>query len=241
MEKVLFYTTAFSLGAAHALEPGHGKALVTAYLAGARGRLSDALILGGVMALCHTASVMVLALGAAWFLSAFRLHQESLMRSVEVFSGLLILAAGAFMIWRLRSGGCSGQQCHHQHVGQEQATSLRELLLLGMASGLCPSPLPLILLMSTLAIGGLGVLTDAVSYLFIFSLGLASIVTGLGILLIWGRQRSMGWLDHERYAMVPVHVGRFSAGLIMLLGLYLIFNGAWGDSEALHLVSRHGH
>lgn len=241
MEKIFFYTTAFSLGAAHALEPGHGKALVTAYLAGARGRVSDALLLGGVVALCHTLSVMALALGAAWFLSSFQLHHESLMRSVEVFSGLLILAAGVFMIWRLRAGANAHRHCHHDHAHPDQPASFREILMLGLASGLCPSPLPLILLMSTLAVGGLGVLTDAVSYLLIFSLGLASILTGLGLLLIWGRQRSLGWLSHPRHAMIPVHIGRFSAGLIMLLGLYLIANGVWGDSETLHLVTRHAH
>ena len=48
---------AFLAGAAHALTPGHGKALVAAYLAGSRGTVWDAVYLGTVVTITHTASV----------------------------------------------------------------------------------------------------------------------------------------------------------------------------------------
>ncbi|MBX5496118.1 MAG: high frequency lysogenization protein HflD, partial [Bryobacteraceae bacterium] len=53
---------AFFLGAAHALTPGHGKTIVAAYLAGSRGRVLDAVWLGGIVTFTHTASVFVLGL-----------------------------------------------------------------------------------------------------------------------------------------------------------------------------------
>src|SRR5439155_3721622 len=49
-------------GAAHALSPGHGKSIVTAYLIGRRGRARDAAILGGVVTLTHTIGVFALGL-----------------------------------------------------------------------------------------------------------------------------------------------------------------------------------
>ena len=45
-------------GAAHALTPGHGKAVVAAYLIGARGTARHAGILGLTVTLTHTAGVL---------------------------------------------------------------------------------------------------------------------------------------------------------------------------------------
>ena len=49
-------------GAAHALTPGHGKALVAGYLVGARGRPRHAFLLGGTVTITHTAGVFGLGL-----------------------------------------------------------------------------------------------------------------------------------------------------------------------------------
>lgn len=54
---------AAGVGAVHALGPGHGKALIGAYLAGSRGRVRDAVALGLLVAVMHTGSVLVLAAG----------------------------------------------------------------------------------------------------------------------------------------------------------------------------------
>ena len=44
-------------GAAHALTPGHGKAMVAAYLVGTKGTPRHALLLGGTVTVAHTAGV----------------------------------------------------------------------------------------------------------------------------------------------------------------------------------------
>src|SRR4029453_5784190 len=49
-------------GAAHALSPGHGKAMVAAYLVGSRGTPSQALLLGLTVTATHTAGVFALGL-----------------------------------------------------------------------------------------------------------------------------------------------------------------------------------
>src|SRR5581483_2589522 len=49
-------------GAAHALSPGHGKTIVTAYLVGRRGTPRDAAILGGIVTVTHTVGVFALGL-----------------------------------------------------------------------------------------------------------------------------------------------------------------------------------
>jgi hypothetical protein len=44
------FLLAFLAGAGHAVAPGHGKTLAAAYLAGSRGRIRDAALLGGSVA-----------------------------------------------------------------------------------------------------------------------------------------------------------------------------------------------
>ena len=50
----------FWFGALHALEPGHGKTMVAAYLVGARGTPKHAALLGGMVTFTHTISVFIL-------------------------------------------------------------------------------------------------------------------------------------------------------------------------------------
>ena len=54
---------AFWLGAMHALEPGHGKTIVAAYLVGSRGNMKHAALLGATVTFTHTISVFLLGIG----------------------------------------------------------------------------------------------------------------------------------------------------------------------------------
>ena len=93
---------AFIAGAAHALTPGHGKALVAAYLVGSKGTVWDAVFLGGVVTVTHTAAVFALGL-LALFASQYFL-MEQLYAWLSVLSGVLIVAIGAWLLvsrWRL--------------------------------------------------------------------------------------------------------------------------------------------
>ena len=54
----------FAWGAMHAMSPGHGKAIVSAYLIGMHARLRHAVLVGTVVTLTHTAVVIVLAIAA---------------------------------------------------------------------------------------------------------------------------------------------------------------------------------
>ena len=62
LEAIVSLLVALFWGAAHALGPGHGKAVVTAYLVGTRGRARDALVLGGIVTVTHTIGVFTLGL-----------------------------------------------------------------------------------------------------------------------------------------------------------------------------------
>ncbi len=107
---------AFAWGAGHALTPGHGKALVGAYLVGARGTPGQAVLLGVIVTVTHTLGVFVLG-GAAWLASG-ALDQERLVPWLSLASGLgVALVGGALCLSRWRGLGQPGEGAPHGHGG----------------------------------------------------------------------------------------------------------------------------
>ncbi len=109
---------AFLAGAAHALTPGHGKALVAAYLAGSRGTVWDAVYLGSVVTITHTASVFLLGLAALY--ASQHIQMEKVFAFLSIVSGLIIVIIGAGLFWSrwksLRSGAPAAAHTHsHSH------------------------------------------------------------------------------------------------------------------------------
>lgn len=92
----LILLAAFGIGALHALEPGHGKSIMGAYLVASRGGVRHAFLLGIVVTVTHTLIVFLLALGA--LLLADRFATGRITFWLEVVSGVLVLAVGIWMI-----------------------------------------------------------------------------------------------------------------------------------------------
>jgi nickel/cobalt exporter len=93
---LLLAFSSFGLGALHALEPGHGKTVVGAYLIGSKGRASDAVLLGIIVTLTHSGSVILL--GVASTVAAAYFVPETVQKVLEVVSGLLVLGVGVWML-----------------------------------------------------------------------------------------------------------------------------------------------
>jgi nickel/cobalt exporter len=91
----------FAYGVLHALGPGHGKVVVSAYLASRRTRFIDAALLSGWSALVQSLSAIVLVGGAAW------LSREGLpgiltrASSLELASYVALLCVGAWSLWAI--------------------------------------------------------------------------------------------------------------------------------------------
>jgi len=109
--------TSFGLGALHALEPGHGKTVVGAYLVGSRGTAWDAVLLGIVVTLTHTGGVIALGVGST--IAAAYFVPETVQKMLAVVSGLLIVGVGGWMISvrfrQARSGQGHSHHPHHSH------------------------------------------------------------------------------------------------------------------------------
>jgi len=100
---------AAALGAFHALEPGHGKTVVAAYLVGSRGTARHALILGLIVTASHTAGVYLLG-GVTLYASRY-IVPERLYPWLGAVSGLIIAALGFALFLRRYAG----RDEHHGH------------------------------------------------------------------------------------------------------------------------------
>ena len=108
---------ALSLGALHAVTPGHGKTLVAAYLLGSRARMIHGVWLGTTVAVTHTAGVFVLGVAILAFTEL--VIPERVVGWLSVITGLLITGLGLVLVWRSRSLAqrAAGAKTHeHSHT-----------------------------------------------------------------------------------------------------------------------------
>ena len=114
---------AFWFGALHALEPGHGKTMVAAYLVGEKGTPKHAIILGSMVTFTHTSSVFILGL-ATMFLSRY-IMPDRISKVLGILSGLSIVWIGGMLLWRrarklrpvhAHPHSHSHDHHHHDHV-----------------------------------------------------------------------------------------------------------------------------
>jgi ABC-type nickel/cobalt efflux system permease component RcnA len=191
---------AFWLGAMHALEPGHGKTIVAAYLVGSRGNMKHAALLGATVTFTHTISVFLLGIGTL-LLSSY-IVPEKIIPVLGVLSGISIVLIGGWLFyqrWRAflhtRAHALGHHHHHHDHDhhhhhhdhdhGHSHAPqgdiTLSSLMALGASGGLVPCPAAMVLLLSAIAIGRIGL---GLVLLIAFSLGLAGVLMAIGMLVI---------------------------------------------------------
>jgi nickel/cobalt exporter len=207
----LLLLAAFGWGALHALSPGHGKAMVAAYLVGTRGSTRDAVILGATVTVTHTAGVVavgVVALGlSAWVLP------EQLYPWLTLASGLMVVGVGIAVLRRRMRAHAHHHEHEHEH--EHEHRHRRSLLAMGASAGLIPCPSALVVLLG--AVGqhriGLGLVL-----IVAFSAGLAATLTGLGIAVVHaGKALARLPIPGRLATAVPA----LSAALIVIVGLAL--------------------
>jgi ABC-type nickel/cobalt efflux system permease component RcnA len=180
---LLLLLAAFGWGAVHALSPGHGKAMVAAYLVGTRGTARHAVALGATVTVTHTAGVIALGI-VALTLSELVLP-EQLYPWLNLASGLLVLGVGAAVLRsrarKRRHAHAHGHGHGHGHHHHEHELSARGLLAMGASAGLIPCPSALVVLLGAVAQHqiALGLLLIAA-----FSAGLAATLTALGVAVV---------------------------------------------------------
>jgi nickel/cobalt exporter len=236
MEFILLAASSLALGALHALEPGHGKTVVGAYLIGSQGRPRDAVLLGLVVTLTHSGSVILLGVLSAVAAAIF--VPETVQRVLEVVSGVLVLGVGGWMLlvrvreWRrpAHDGDHSHSHEHgpddhsHAHPARPapgERPTLGQLIALGVSGGIVPCPAALAVLLAATSYGQVG---RALVLVAIFSVGMAAVLVAIGLLMVRAADLAGRYVGQGRWtAVLPV----VSAALITLVGVGLTARGLW--------------
>ena len=233
---VLFAVVAAGgLGAFHALEPGHGKALVAAYLVGSRGTAWHAVVLGLVVTASHTAGVYLL--GAVTLYASRYVLPERLYPWLGIASGLLIAGLGFVLFLRRYAGAASardhghshdhGDHHHHSHAHDHHHhhphggdVSLRSLFALGITGGIVPCPAALVVLLSAISL-------DRVAFglvlIVAFSLGLAAVLVAIGLLIVYARSLMTRWQGDSR--VLTQWLPLTSSAVMTVLGGAIVVQG----------------
>jgi high-affinity nickel-transport protein len=237
---------AVGLGAMHALEPGHGKTIVAAYLVGSRGTPKHAVFLGLIVTAAHTAGVY--ALGAITLYASKYIVPEQLYPWLGMISGIIIAVFASYLMIRTLIGE-SADDSHesggaHSHwfaslgkrralVPAEKGNSLR---VGGDAAPSAARPTKNVSLAQLLTLGITGgiipcpaalvVLLGAFSLhrvgfgLFLivaFSLGLAAVLIVIGLLMVYAGQFLARWKSNG--SVIQRWLPLASAGCMLIFGL----------------------
>jgi len=236
---LLLVPIALALGALHALEPGHSKALMSAFIVAIHGTAAQAVLLALAVTVGHTIIIWGLAI-LAW-----RYQDTDMVSKAEPWlllaGGLLIVALAVRMLLRLRGGGHhhQGHGVDHAHDHDDDddahaaahAAEVRErvakgpvtnfdIAWFGFSGGLMPCPAAFAVLLACFHHNayGLGVIMVAA-----FSVGLAATLVGIGLAAAWGARAlasRQGWLDRfTRWAPYA------SAGIVLIMGLAVTAHG----------------
>ena len=216
-------TIAFFLGALHAFWPGHGKAVLAAYLVGSRGRVLDAIWLGLTVTITHTLSVIILAVVIK---VAFGAMMAAIVQPpapdaapipvpgatiIQLVASVMILAVGVWLIFGRKR---IGDHEHHNRHGEGHQNIWR-LLVLGISGGIVPCAEGIALLLVATSSGQTG---RGLTLVAAFSSGIALTIITIGIMIC----KLTALAEHLLQGMgkwigkLPV----FSGILISLLGGY---------------------
>ena len=229
---------AIGLGALHALEPGHGKTLLAVSLVGARATPRQAVTLAAALTIAHTAGVI--ALGLALLLAARWIVPENVYPWLTALSGLLVVCLGAGALARYvrsRQHGADGHthegdhghahvagaaHVHSHAIPGDAPLKFGNVVLVAMSGNIAPCPAALVVMLAALA---LHQVAYGIVIIVAFGIGLAAVLTGLGLALV----RGTAWIARSRAAERFMAYGPvLSACVISVIGAVMVGQGIAG-------------
>ena len=241
---------AIALGALHALEPGHGKTLLAVSLVGARATPRQALILASALTIAHTAGV--LALGLVVIVATRWIVPEQIYPWITLASGAFVAVLGGRALAREIRRRLPFAHVHvhthphahpHEHEHVHDATlhdhaalddeahalahaipgtaplTFRSAVIAAASGNIAPCPAALVVLLAAISLHQVGY---GLALIVAFSLGLAAVLTALGVAVV----RSAAWLvSRPRFERAARFAPLVTAFVIALVGAVMVAEG----------------
>jgi nickel/cobalt exporter len=222
----LYLPFAVIIGALHALEPGHAKSLMAAYLVAIRGNAAQAVTLGISAAVGHTIVVWGLAVAALAFGERYIVEQAE--PWLTALSGILIVLLALRMLLALRKRHAHTHDHHDDHHhGHSHAppkiqgdVTTGQIVWFGFTGGLMPCPSAIAVLLVCVQ---LKAFTLGVAMVGAFSVGIGATLVAIGLAVVWSSGKlTKTWPGFDRMAQRLPYV---SAGFVMIVGVIMTAAG----------------
>jgi nickel/cobalt exporter len=239
---------AAGLGALHALEPGHGKTIVAAYLVGSRGTAAHAGLLGLVVTASHMAGVY--ALGIATLYASRYIVPDQLYPWLGAISGLSVACIGVIVFLR----HWTGESADHSHaVGEshshwfsspaktptpprpDRPLALRELCILGITGGIVPCPAALVVLLSAFSLHRIGF---GLFLITAFSAGLAFVLVMAGLIVVYAKRTITSRIRFNNRIVANLPLLSSACMIVMGLGLVLTSGVSANPWQEFHVADK---
>jgi nickel/cobalt exporter len=253
--------TSFLYGVFHAAGPGHGKAILTAYLATHRQRMLRAILLSAAAAAVQGIVAIALVFGLTFLAGWAARDTQSAVRWAEQFSFALVALLGAYLVYRAiqslrrlifrpaaaplshhHATGNDGHNHDHAHCGHAhmptpdqmaEAHDLKTMLGVVFSIGIRPcSGAVLVLAVANV----FGIQWSGIAAVFAMSLGTAIAVATLALVVLSARHLVTRIVasDGPGFAVAGHCVALAGGAIIVVLGVTL-FLGSIGPSHPLGL------
>ena len=240
----LYLPFAVLLGALHALEPGHSKSMMAAFVVAVRGTKRQAALLGLCAAIGHTVLIWLLAALGLWL--GDKLIIDKAEPWLILASGVLILVLSV-RIYRMTGcghdhghdhGHSHGPECGHDHShgegtvkamgakarAKEAAATKKvsnwDIAWFGLTGGLLPCPSALAVLLVCLQMRAF---TLGFAMVAGFSIGLAATLIAVGVLAAWGATHArQKWSAFDKWGE---RIPYISSAMVALIGVVVTVRG----------------
>lgn len=241
-------TISLLYGVFHAVGPGHGKAVISAYLLANESAVRRGVLLAFLASLVQGLSAVLLVGLLAVALDMAGMAVRESVAPLESASYLLVALVGAWLLWSALRGGHghhhhaggdhhagghdrgAGAACNHGHlpgavspsVGTTARVPVAKAAGLVLAVGIRPCSGAVLVLLFALAHG---VLVAGVAATFAMSLGTAVTVSLLAVLTLYSKRLALAAVGaNSRWVETAYRsFGLLGAGLLVLLGAGLFW------------------
>ncbi len=214
----------FFYGVVHALGPGHGKSIAASYFLSTEVPLTRGLLMGGLIALLHAGSAIVVVLTLYFILRhSYLCSLENINRVIRIVSHTLIASIGLLMfIAAIRDGRKKQFPIHNG--GTMNSTKRRSLFSVALAVGIVPCPGAILILLFCLS---MGILTTGVFLVLVMAIGMGLTISAVGATAILARQGFSKFLPENSKTRRVLLTGLRLFGSLLIFfigGIFLLGN-----------------
>ena len=214
----------FFYGVVHALGPGHGKSIAASYFLSTEVPLTRGLLMGGLIALLHAGSAIVVVLTLYVILRhSYLCSLENINRVIRIVSHTLIASIGLLMFIAAILDGRKKQFPIH-NGGTTKDSKRRSLFSVALAVGIVPCPGAILILLFCLS---MGILTTGVFLVLVMAIGMGLTISAVGGTAILARQGFSKFLPENSKTRRVLLTGLQLFGSLLIFfigGIFLLGN-----------------